>query len=81
VPKSLTTVALDEDLLRAVRARAARSGKGVSEVVEESLRATLGFDLLDRLWRTDMSEQDALSLALEAQRANLESEPLARRTS
>jgi plasmid stability protein len=81
VPKSLTTVALDEDLLRAVRARATRSGKGVSEVVEESLRATLGFDLLDRLWRTDMSEQDALSLALEAQRANLESEPLARRTS
>jgi plasmid stability protein len=74
VPKSLTTVALDEDLLRAVRARAARSGKGVSEVVEESLRATLGFDLLDRLWRTTMSEQDALDLALEAQRANLDGE-------
>lgn len=81
MPKSLTTVALDEDLLRAVRARAARSGTGVSEVVEESLRATLGFDLLDRLWRTDMSEQDALSLALDAQQANLDSEPFARRTS
>lgn len=70
MPKSRTTLTIDDEVLRAVRVRAARSGKGESEVIEESLRATLGFDLLERLWeRADMSEDEAMNLALEAQRA------------
>ncbi len=53
-----------------VKVRAARSGKGDSEVIEEALRRELGFDLLERLWqRDDIGEEDALELAVEAQHA------------
>jgi hypothetical protein len=68
MPKVRTTLTVDEDVLRAVKVRAARAGKGDSEVIEEALRRELGFDLLDRLWqRNDLSEQDAAALAVEAQ--------------
>ena len=66
--KVRTTLTVDEDVLRAVKVRAARSGKGDSEVIEEALRRELGFDLLERLWqRADLSEDEAMALALEAQ--------------
>ncbi len=65
--KVRTTVTLDEQVLRSVRVRAARQGKGDSEVIEESLRRDLGLDLLERIWsQNDMSETDALRLANEA---------------
>lgn len=65
-----TTVTLDQDVLRWVRVRAARQGKGDSEVIEESLRRDLGLDLLDRIWaRNDMDEDEAMRLAVEAQHA------------
>lgn len=48
--KVRTTVTLAEDVLRWVRVRAARQGKGDSQVIEESLRRDLGLDLLERLW-------------------------------
>lgn len=55
--------------MRAVKVRAARTGKGESEVIEEAVRKDLGLDLLDRLWsRNDMTEEEAMELALEAQR-------------
>ena len=67
--KTRTTVTLDEEVLRAVKVKAARTGKGDSEVIEEALRKDLGFDLLDRLWaRNDLDEDEAMELALEAQR-------------
>ena len=70
MPKTRTTLTIDEDVLRAVKVRAARTGKGDSEVIEEALRRDLGFDVLDRLWaRNDMTEEEAQDLALEAQRA------------
>ncbi|HEY7692556.1 MAG TPA: ribbon-helix-helix protein, CopG family [Gaiellaceae bacterium] len=66
--KMRTTLTVDEEILRAVKIRAARTGKGDSEVIEEALRRDLGFDLLDRLWqRDDLGEADALALAIEAQ--------------
>ena len=68
--KVRTTLTIEGDLLRAVKVRAARVGKGDSEVIEEALRRDLGIDLLERLWaRTGnaLSEQDAMTLALEAQ--------------
>ena len=66
--KVRTTLTIDEDLLRAVKVRAARTGKGDSQVIEEALRRDFGFDLLDRLWqRNEMPEEDALALAVEAQ--------------
>lgn len=66
--KVRTTLTVDEDVLRAVRVRAARTGKRDSEVIEEALRRQLGLDLLERLWeRADLGEQEAMVLAVEAQ--------------
>jgi hypothetical protein len=66
--KVRTTLTIDEGILRAVKVRAARSGKGDSEVIEEARRRDLGFDLLERLWqRNDLDEDEAMALALEAQ--------------
>lgn len=66
--KVRTTVTLEDEVLRAVKIRAARLGRGDSEVIEASLRRDLGLDLLDRLWaKNDLSEGEATALAIEAQ--------------
>lgn len=68
--KVRTTLTIEDDLLRAVKVRAARVGKGDSQVIEEALRRDLGVDLLERLWARNgntLTEQDAMTLALEAQ--------------
>jgi Ribbon-helix-helix protein, copG family len=66
--KVRTTLTVDERVLRAVKVRAARTGKGDSEVIEEALRRDLGFDLLEKIWaRNDMPEDEAMALAVEAQ--------------
>lgn len=68
--KTRTTLTIDEEVLRAVKVRAARTGKGDGEVIEEALRRDLGLDLFDRLWaRNDLGEGEALELAVEAQHA------------
>lgn len=68
MPKARTTVTLDERVLRAVRIKAARTGRRDSDVIEEALRRELGLDLLDRVWETaDLEEDEALRLAVEAQ--------------
>lgn len=66
--KVRTTLTIDEDVLRSVRVRAARSGRGDSEVIEEAVRRGLDLDVFERLWeRNDLSEAAAMKLALEAQ--------------
>ena len=66
--KVRTTLTIDPEVLRAVKVRAARLGKGDSEVIEEALRRDLGLDLLDRLWAAnDIDDDEALALAVEAQ--------------
>lgn len=66
--KVRTTLTIDPDVLRAVKVRAARLGKGDSDVIEEALRRDLGLELLDRLWAVnDLDEDAALALAVEAQ--------------
>jgi hypothetical protein len=68
MPKTRTTVTLDEGVLRAVKLRAASSGRGDSEVIEDALRAHLGLDFLDSMWaKASLSEEEATSLAVEAQ--------------
>ena len=69
--KTRTTLTIDEDILRAVKVRAARTGKGDGEVIEDALRRMLGFDLLERIWAKngDLSEAEAMDLAVEAQHA------------
>jgi hypothetical protein len=66
--KVRTTLTVDAEVLRAVKVRAARLGKGDGDVIEAALRRDLGLDLLDRLWAmNDLDEDDALALAVEAQ--------------
>jgi hypothetical protein len=66
--KVRTTLTVDADLLRAVKVRAARTGKGDSEVIEEAIRRDLGLELLDRIWAANsLAEDDALALSVEAQ--------------
>ena len=68
VPKLRTTVTIDERVMRAVRVKAARTGRRDSDVIEEALRRDLGFDLLERVWeRAGLDEDEALKLAVEAQ--------------
>ena len=68
MPKLRTTVTLDERVLRAVRVKAARTGRRDSDVIEEALRRDLGFELLERIWaNADMGEDEAMKLAIEAQ--------------
>ncbi len=66
--KARTTITLDERVLRAVRVKAARSGRRDSDVIEEALRRDLGLDLLERVWeKADLDEDEALRIAVEAQ--------------
>lgn len=71
MPKVRTTLTIDDTVLRAVKIRGARTGKGDSEVIEAALRRELGFDLLDRLWSDGgLTEDEAMALAVEAQHAS-----------
>ncbi|MHB8334794.1 MAG: ribbon-helix-helix protein, CopG family [Acidimicrobiales bacterium] len=66
--KTRTTLTVEDEVLRAVKVRAARTGKGESQVIEEALRRDLGLDLLDQIWAHEtMNEDEAMELALEAQ--------------
>lgn len=66
--KVRTTLTIDDGVLRAVKVRAARLGRGDSEVIEEAVRRQLGLDLFERIWdRADLSEEEADELAVEAQ--------------
>lgn len=68
--KIRTTVTLDAEVLKWVKVRAARMGRGDSEVIEDALRRDLGLELLDRLWsKNQLPEAEAARLAVEAQHA------------
>lgn len=68
--KVRTTLTIDEDVLKWVKIRAARTGASDSAVIEESLRRDLKLDVLDELWaNATMSETNASELAVEAQHA------------
>jgi hypothetical protein len=69
--KTRTTVTLDEDVFRAVKVKAARTGQRDSQVIEESLRRDLGIDALAEIWAkvTAASEGEGLELAGDELRA------------
>ena len=68
--KIRTTLTIDAEVWKAVRVRAARTGKRDGDVVEAALRRDLGFELLERIWaRNDVPEDEAMELALEAQKS------------
>ena len=68
--KVRTTLTIDEDVLKWVKIRAARTGVSDSAVIEGSLRRDLKLDVLDELWsKATLSEVKASDLAVEAQHA------------
>jgi hypothetical protein len=72
MPKTRTTLTVDADVLRAVRIKAARTGKRDSEVIEESLRRDLGLGVLEEIWakiENPLSEEEAMKLAYSELRA------------
>ena len=57
-----TTLSIDEDLMRQVRVRAARTNRSQSAVLEEALREGLG--VIERIrTKAGLSEEAALDLA------------------
>lgn len=69
--KTRTTVTLDDEVFRAVKIKAARSGKRDSQVIEESLRRDLGLDDLAEIWAkvTPAAEEEGVDLAADELRA------------
>lgn len=63
--KTRTTVTLDDDVFRAVKIKAARTGKRDSQVIEEAVRRDLGLDALAEVWAkvTPASEEEGMDLA------------------
>jgi gamma-glutamyl:cysteine ligase YbdK (ATP-grasp superfamily) len=66
MPKTRTTLTVDSEVLRAVRIKAARTGKRDSEVIEESLRRDLGLDAMDEIWAKvrPVAEEEGMALAV-----------------
>jgi len=60
-----TTLSIDEDLMRHVRVRAARTGRTQSDVLEQALRDGLG--VIERIRsNNETEEEEALALASRA---------------
>lgn len=68
--KVRTTLTIDEDVLRAVKIRAARTGRRDSELIEDALRRDLGLGVIEEIWaHNDLDDEQAMTLAREAQAA------------
>jgi len=65
MPKARTTVSLDEEVFRAVKIKAARTGKRDSQVIEDALRRDLGLGALEDIWAKvgPASEAEGMQLA------------------
>jgi hypothetical protein len=62
--RAKTIVYLDEDLLRAAKSQAARTGRPYDEVLEQALRQYLGVEVLEQVRsRVNLSEERAAKLA------------------
>jgi hypothetical protein len=63
-----TTIMLGEPVLRAVRAKAARTGRTENQVIENALRRDLGLELLkNSAGSSDLDADEALRIAVEEQ--------------
>jgi len=62
--KRKTTVYLDEEVLRATKVLAARTGRPEYEIVDQALRTYLGIDAVASVWkRSTLSGDEAMALA------------------
>ena len=68
--KEKLTVYLSADVARAMRVSAARRGIKDSDLVEEAVEEWLGIAASERSWarNADLTEEQAMELALQAQR-------------
>jgi gamma-glutamyl:cysteine ligase YbdK (ATP-grasp superfamily) len=66
MPTTRTTVTLDEEVFRAVKVKAARTGKRDSQVIEEALRRDLGLDDLRDVWARVKPAAEGEGMALAA---------------
>jgi predicted transcriptional regulator len=66
--KRKTTIYVDDEVLRAAKVMAARTGKRDSEIVEEALREYAGFAVIARIRarNADLSPEEAERIAYEA---------------
>jgi uncharacterized protein (DUF169 family) len=65
-----TTVYLDEDIVRASRVLAARTGQHEYEIVNAALRSFLGLAAVERVWaRSPLTDEQAAALAYSELRA------------
>lgn len=51
MPKTRTTLTIDEDILRSARIAAANRGVKEGEIIEEALITHLGLSVFDRIWQ------------------------------
>ena len=59
-----TTMYIDDQLLKATKILAARTGRREYEIVDEALRSYLGFDVVETVWqRSRLSEEQAQAIA------------------
>jgi hypothetical protein len=81
--KEKLTIYLSADVARSMRVSAARRGIKDSDFVEEALRDKLLSGVLEQSWarNDDLSEDEAMELALEAQREVREERRRKRRAS
>lgn len=81
--KEKLTVYLSPEVARSMRVSAARRGIKDSDLVEEALRDKLLSGVLERSWarNDDLSEDEAMELALQAQREVREERHQKRRAS
>ena len=78
--KRKVTYYISEDVLRAAKVGAARADQPDSELVERALRRYLGFDVVERVWaRSDLSEKEAMDLAVSEVHASRRRKRAARR--
>ena len=64
IARRKTTVYLDEDVIRASRVLAARTGQHEYEIVNAALRSFLGLAAVERVWaRSQLTDEEAGALA------------------
>ena len=63
MPKTRTTLTIDEDILRSTRVAAAHRGMKEGDLIEEALNRHLGLGVFERLWQNQQpdAEFDAMS--------------------
>ena len=70
IARRKTTVYLDEDVIRASRVLAARTGQHEYEIVNAALRSFLGLAAVERVWaRSQLTDEEAGGLAYSELRA------------